>query len=65
MGSNLGNKLRIILVPVEQGKPISQVFLFNSFLNPRNDWWVAPTSPQCVHVIFQKEKLIKQTYISG
>lgn len=65
MGSNLGNKLRIILVPVEQGKPISQVFLFNSFLNPRNDWWVAPTSPQYVHVIFQKEKLIKQTYISG
>ena len=36
MGSNLGNKLRIILVPVEQGKPISQVFLFNS-LTPRND----------------------------
>lgn len=64
MDSNLGNKLRIILVPVEQGKPISQVFLFNS-LTPRNDWWVASTSPQYVHVIFQKEKLIKQTYISG
>lgn len=64
MGSNLGNKLRIILVPVEQGKPISQVFLFNS-LTPRNDRWVASTSPQYVHVIFQKEKLIKQTYISG
>lgn len=64
MGSNLGNKLRIILVPVEQGKPISQVFLFNP-LTPRNNWWVASTSPQYVHVIFQKEKLIKQTSISG